>query len=171
MKKYLHIIEYSKLNNKIPKKESFENEFTIGNSLYRTSIVSSDKSTKEEIKESLNNDSFYNIYNENKLSEDIINIDDVIIYDDIDIKDKNQKLAYVFECPVCLYKTITTDKDLDFCPQCENVTFPFNLIALINTEQMEDIAIDNKDISKLIIVKDNKIVFEDKPEDKDRWKN
>ena len=154
MKKYLHIIEYSKLG-KIPKKESFEHEFKYLNSIFRVSVKKAEN--KEMVKESFNP-----YYNSSKLDEKIFELKDTIIFDDIDILDE-QELAYIYECPICLYKIITSSNNIDFCPQCENTQFPFNLIALLNTEQMEELAIDNKDVTSLVILKDGKIQIFDRP--------
>ena len=80
----------------------------------------------------------------------------------MDVLNDNQKLAYVLECPICLHKIITSDNNLDYCPQCENIQFPLDLVALINTDQMEELAIDNKDVTTLVIVKDGEIKLIDK---------
>nr|CAI9751327.1 hypothetical protein DGKKSRWO_DGKKSRWO_CDS_0047 [uncultured phage]CAI9752193.1 hypothetical protein CVNMHQAP_CVNMHQAP_CDS_0047 [uncultured phage] len=157
MKKFLHIVEYAK-GMKIPEKLDEEYEFYYCNSIFRTSIK--EASSKEKVKES-----FDPYYNNVKLDEQVIDLGNILIYDNIDIKD-DQTLAYVYECPVCLNKTITSDKNLDYCPQCEQTKFPFDLIAIVNTDQMEDIAIKNDDVSTLIIVNGDKIVFkETKKED------
>lgn len=156
MKKFLKISEYSKLG-KIPNKKDFEHEFNIDNSIFRSSVCIAEN--KETIKES-----FYDmLYNNSKIDEVIIPLDKIVIYDDLDV-DKTQKLAYTYECPVCLNKIISSDANLNYCPQCENETFPLTVIALLNIDQMEDIAINDKDVSKLIIVKDNEIKFIDEPE-------
>lgn len=157
MKKYLRTIEYSPLG-KIPKKEEKEFEFIYNNSIIRTKVFNNDSKTK--IEESI--DSYYN---NSIIDSNVLCIDDVIIYDDININD-NQELAYVFECPVCMYTSITSDKDMDFCPQCENTNFPLKLISLINIDQMNDIAINDKE-STLIVVNDDKIEVFDKEEKED----
>lgn len=157
--KYLHILEYSKFSNFLPILESFEHEFTINNSIFRTSIVESD--SKEKIKESFNP-----IYNNQKLDEEIIPLTDVVIYDNIDVIPE-QKLAYVYQCPVCLNVTISSDnKTMEYCPQCENSTFDFDLIAIINTEQMEEIAINEKENTSLVLVKDDEVVMVDEKREK-----
>lgn len=158
--KYLHIVEYSKYG-KIPVKESFEHEFkTTDGNIVRSSVVKD--------KENKNYDSFEDIINTyNKLSgvveDKTISLKDVIIYDNLDIDNLDQKLVYVLECPVCLNRTITSDSKIDTCPQCGNSDFPFIVKALINQEQMEELAIDNDDVTTLIIVKDDEIKLIDKP--------
>lgn len=159
MRKFLRIIEYSMLG-KIPAKESFEHEFIIGDKLFRTSVCEAED--KEQIKEN-----FDPYYNDSKLEEKSFALNDVLIFDDLDVQDPAQKLVYVFECPVCLNKIITTEDDFDFCPQCEQEQFPFDLIALINTEQMEELAIDNPDVTTLVLIKDDEIVFKDTPKEEE----
>lgn len=159
MNKYLHIIEYSNQGLKIPERKENEHEFIYNNSIFRASIKISE--SKEKIKES-----FDPYYNNVKLDEKIIKLDNIIIYDNLDLKPE-QELAYVYECPVCLNKTITSDKNLDYCPQCEQTKFPFDLVAIINTEQMEDIAVDNADVSTLIINKDGKVIYKSLPKEED----
>ena len=150
-RKYLHIIEYSK-DHKIPKRKENEFDLNIDNhSIIRSSIVIDNyNKCKEQIKEDYT-DYFYK---DSELDNYVLPLNDVIIYDNFDV-DETQEIAYVFECPICLSKTITSDSKLDFCPQCENSDFSFNLLALINTEQMENLAIDNDDITKVILTKDN----------------
>lgn len=159
MRKFLRIIEYSTLN-KIPVKESFEHEFIIGDKLFRTSVCIAE--SKEQVKEN-----FDPYYNDSKIEEKAFDLNDVLIFDNLDIVDPTQRLVYVFECPVCLNKTITTEDDISFCPQCEQEQFPFNLLALINTEQMEELAIDNPDVTTLVLIKEDKIVFKDTPKEKE----
>lgn len=154
MRKYLYITEYSNLlPHKVPVKESNEYDLKQKDSIIRSSIKDYDIN-------SVSDNSTYNI-----LDEKIIPLDKVFIYDDMDVelpKDSEQQIAYVFECPICLDITITTNKDYNFCENCENTKFLPKLIALINLEQMENIAIEDKDISEFILVKDNKVVFEDR---------
>lgn len=155
MRKFLHIIEYSGSSPKykIPDKRSFEYDINYNGNLVRTFV----DSNRDRIKESLDY-----IYDESKVAEKTIPLKDVIIYDNIDYKE-DQELAYVFECPICLNITITSDAGLDFCPHCENTKFAPNVIAILNIEQMDNIAIENKDVSGLIIVKDDKVIYrEDK---------
>lgn len=159
MKKFLKITEYI-TNNKLQNKKDNEFEFNIDGHLIRSCVCQGED--KEIVKES-----FTNYQDQDKEIENtILPLNRVIIYDNKDI-DLDQKLAYVFECPVCLTTIITSNKDLDYCPHCENVTFPFELLALVNTEQMEDIGIEHSDISDLIVVKDNKIEFIKKDDEKD----
>lgn len=154
MRKYLYITEYSNLlPHKVPVKESNEYDLKQKDSIIRSSIKDYDIN-------SVSDNSTYSI-----LDEKIIPLDKVFIYDDMDVelpKDSEQQIAYVFECPICLDITITTNKDYNFCEHCENTKFLPKLIALINLEQMENIAIEDKDISEFILVKDNKVVFEDR---------
>lgn len=158
--KYLHIIEYSKYG-KIPVKESFEHEFkTVDGNTIRSSVI-------DDKKDNYCSD-FDNIINTyNKLSgvveDKTISLKDSIIYDNLDINNPKQKIVYVLECPICLNCTITSDSKIDTCPQCGNNEFSFNVKALINQEQMEDLAINNDDVTTLIIVnKDGNIQFIDK---------
>lgn len=153
MKKHLHIVEYSRFG-KIPVKESFEHEVTLDNgNIIRTS-VHNDVEENDYISDV---DRIINVYNnESKIEEKNIDLDNVIIYDNLDIESP-QSLAYVYECPICLNTTITTDPEIDMCPQCGNKKYPFNVIALINTNQMEEIATEDDDVSSLIIIKDNKL--------------
>ena len=157
MNKYLHITEYSKFG-KIPQKQNNEYDLFYGNSIIRSGIVKN--KTKEQIKESI--DPYYNM---SKLEENIIDLNDVIIYsynDDIPTKIE-QKLSYVYECPVCLNVIITPDSDFDVCPFCENMQFPFNLIAIINNEQTKDLSQDDEiksiklDNDKIIINKTDSV--------------
>ena len=150
-RKYLHIIEYLK-NCKIPERKEKEFDLDIdSHSIIRSSVIAADyDKCKEQVKEDYTD----YLYKESELDNYVLPLDDVIIYDNIDV-DETQEIAYVFECPICLSKTITSDSELDFCPQCENSDFPFNLLALINTKQMEDLAINNDDITNVILTKDN----------------
>lgn len=158
MEKYLKITEYSKYSkNMLPNLNGkFEHEFELGDSIIRTSVFSE----KDRIYESYNT-AVINKLNELKIEENIIPLKDVVVYDEIDISDNEQKLAYVFECPICLYKILTTQSNVDTCPICENTNFPPRVIALINQEQMEDIAINNKDTSSLLLVDNDSIVYKD----------
>lgn len=155
MTKYLHITEYSSLvPYKIPQKKPNEHDLVLDTSIIRSSF----DDNKCPIRESLDT-----VFDESKLVEKTIPLDDVIIYDNIDMANEDQKLAYVFECPICLEKTITTDPTFGFCPRCENNTFPPEVIALINVSQMEELAVDNPFLSTLIQVKGNKIIFKEEP--------
>lgn len=170
MRKFLHITEYFNIPNKLPIKRNNEHSFKLDDKIFYTSVVTGDDyATKEQIKESYKNDT---IYNDSIVDTTILPLDRVIIFDDLDI-DPAQKIVYVFECPICLYTVITSNKDFDFCPQCENTEFPFILKALINTEQMEELAIDNSDITTLVIVKDGtiKLVCEPEPEKEKEYLN
>ena len=159
MKKFLKITEY--FNNKfLDNKKDNEFEFMLNNHIIRSCVCQGED--KEIVKES-----FYNSANNENIVDDIIlPLNRVVIYDDMDV-DFEQILAYVLECPVCLTTSISSNKDNCYCPHCENVTFPFDLLAIINIEQMEDIGIENSDISDLIIVKDNKIEFIKRDDKKD----
>lgn len=158
MMKYLRIIEYSPLTDKLPIKEDNEFEFKYHNNIIRTKFFNEKDLIKEKVRESINP-----LYNDTIISTETICLDNSIIYDNIDLDDE-QEIAYVFECPICMYTSISSDKDLDFCPQCENTSFPLKLIALVNTEQMQNIAIDDKETT-LIIVKDGKVKILDKKEE------
>lgn len=166
MKKYLRITEYcTHVPYRIPKIEKGQFDLTIDDDLIRSSVVT-DQDSKSLISEGL-----HSVYNEALLSEKEIPLSNVFIYDDIDV-DYEQEIAYVFECPICLTTTITSKQNLDFCPYCENNKFPPNLIALVNTKQMEDIAVEHSDVSSLAVVKDNKIIFKDRPkvtEEEELW--
>lgn len=158
MRKYLHITEYSSLiPHKVPDCKKNEHSFKYGESIIRSFIDSERKIIKE---------SFDSIYNDSIITEKSIPIDKIIIFDNIDIKDDEQEIQYVFECPVCLYNIITTDKHIDFCPYCENDKFPPQLIALINKDQTEELTVDNADSTTFIQVKDNNIVFRDESKEK-----
>lgn len=159
MRKYLHITEYSSLiPYKIPKCKCEEHRFKYGESVIKSFI----DNNKTIIKES-----FDTIYNDSVILEKSIPIDKIIIFDDLDVEDEEQTMQYVFECPVCLYNIVTTKQNIDFCPYCENDKFPPELIALINKEQMEELAVENADYTTLIQVKDNNIVFKDEPKIKE----
>lgn len=156
MKKFLYVVEYAKGLN-IPDLKFNEHETQFGNSTIRSSVE--EGYTKKDIKESINT-----YYNNSKVEETVIPLDDVLVYDNIDADIDKQEIAYVFECPICSSVTITSEHDIDFCPQCENTEFPFNLLALIPVQQMEEIGIDNKDVSTLVLVKDDNVVMVDLPE-------
>ena len=135
--KYLYIREYS-LDNKlyIPEKLNNEYDTIVNGNLIRSKIVESYKDI-DQAKDSVFSscDSIYDYY---KLSDDLIELDDTVIYDVLSINDM-QKLAYVLECPICLTKIITSNKDINICPRCENSEFSFNLLALINVDQVKQI--------------------------------
>lgn len=153
--KFLHITEYSSLiPYKIPECKCNEHSLRHDNSIIRSYIDNSKTIIKE---------SFDTIYNDTIIMEKTIPIKDMIIYDNINIADDEQQIAYVFECPICLYKTITTDKNIDFCPHCENDKFTPQVVALINTSQMKELAFDNYEDTTYIKVVDDNIVFEDRP--------
>lgn len=154
MTKYLHIIEYS--SRKIPNKKDYEYDLiTAEGNIIRSSV---DK-YKEKIKEN-----FDNVYNDSIIEEKTFPLNKVVIYDNYDLVNEDQKVAYVFECPVCLEKTITTDPTYSYCAHCENDKFAPVVVGLINVEQMEEIAIEEADISTYIFVKDGKIKIIEKPE-------
>lgn len=148
--KYLHTIEYSPLG-RIPDIQDREYEFKHLGNVFRASIV--DGESKRQIREQ-----FDPYYNNSKLEEKIIPLKDIIIVDDLDIEDKTQKLAYVFECPVCLNVIVSTNPKYDWCPQCENQTYDLNLIAIVNQELVEDMAIDEADESTVMFIKDNRLI-------------
>lgn len=157
MSKYLHITEYSSLiPYKIPNKKENEHEFEFDGSVFRSFI----DSHKEPIKESYG----YYLPNEAELEEKTIPLDDIVIYDVLDLNNEDQKVAYIYECPVCLEKTITTTPILEFCPHCENAKFSPQVIGLINIAQMEEIAIDNADTCYYVQVKDNEVIVKEEPE-------
>lgn len=158
--KYLKICEYSTLiPHKIPEKMEYENELKLSNSIIRSYIEDDNRvKVSEDYNPYINS-----VYNDALLEDKTIALNDCFIYDDIDVNE-DQEIAYVMECPICLTTTIASKK-LDFCPYCENNTFPPIVTALINTKQMEDVAIDNPDISELAIIKDNKIIFKDQKDD------
>lgn len=151
-KKHLIISEYlNHPNIKLPEKLATEFEFCIGNKIYRTKVI----------KESYANDIIYAKTEEeenSQIDKKEIDLNNVIIYDNLDVID-SQELAYVYNCPVCLSTTISSEANLDFCPSCENAKFPLELVALINTEQMEELAVDED--NSLVLFKDGKIVFKD----------
>lgn len=151
MRKYLTISEYLNSSSiKLPEKQNTEFEFCIKDRIYRTSVKESyeDMITYAKPEDEENS----------QISKKDIDLSDVIIYDNLDVID-SQELAYVYNCPVCLSTTISSEANLDFCPSCENAKFPLELIALINTEQMEELAVDED--NSLILFKDGKIVFKD----------
>lgn len=159
MPKYLHITEYSSsIPYKIPKKKSNEHDLEFNGNIIRTSV----DTNKERIKEN-----FDYLFDESKILEDTIPLKDIIIYDNKDIENEDQKLAYVYECPICLEKTITTDSKFNYCPHCENDKFLPQVIGLIHPDQMDEIAIDNSDISYYIQVEDGNIVIRKEPKEKE----
>lgn len=170
--KFLCISEYSDYGI-IPNRKNYEYELKLGDRHIRSFVFSGDKD-KEQVKESINDP----LFNEAKISSDVIPLDKVIIYDNKNLVPNNpdQKIAYVYVCPICLTTLISNDNDLDFCPHCENTKFSPELKALVNMDQMEDIAIEESDSSLLIIKKDN-IEIIDNPniinnsDDKKWWNN
>lgn len=157
--KHLHIVEYSKYG-KIPIKEEYEYEFKANNGNIIRSSILDDKKDYTNYEDVIVT---YNKLSSGLVDEKIINLNDVIVYDNLDIKDDTQKLVYVLKCPVCLNRTITSDSKIETCPQCGNSSFDFLVEALINQEQMEDVAIENDDVSTLIIVQDSEIKLIDRP--------
>lgn len=154
MTKYLHITEYS--SRKIPNKKDYEYDLTtLEDNIIRSYV----DNHREKIKEN-----FDNFYNDSIIEEKTFPLNKVIIYDNYDLINEDQKVAYVFECPVCLEKTITTDPTYNYCAHCENDKFAPVVVGLINVEQMEEIAIEDADISTYILVKDGKIKIIEKPE-------
>lgn len=162
IKKYLHITEYSSLiPYKIPNRKVNEYDLEYNGNIIRTSV----DTNKEQIKESLDT-----IFDESKIYEKTIPLDDIVIYDNLDIINEDQKVAYIFECPVCLEKTITTDATFNYCPHCENTKFQPLVIGLMNLSQMEEIAVEDADSSSYIQVEGDKIVVKLLPEDSDKQK-
>lgn len=153
--KYLHIIEYSSLvPYKIP--ESKGNRFSL---VLQDSVIQSYvDDVKTRVMESIDY-----IMDDAKLSEVTVPLDNVIIYDNLDLDNEEQKLAYVFRCPVCQSVYISTNPTEDFCFICENDKFSPELVGLINVGQMEKIAVDENDVSTLIQIKDGKVVYKDEP--------
>lgn len=161
-KKYLHITEYSSLiPHKIPNRKSNEHDLECDGNIIRTSV----DTNKEQIKEN-----FDNVFNESKIYEKTIPLDDIVIYDNLDLVEENQKIAYIFECPVCLEKTITTDATFNYCPHCENTKFQPIVIGLMNLSQMEEIAVEDANSSSYIQVEGDKVVVKLLPEDSDKQK-
>ena len=154
--KYLHIVEYSTLiPYKIPIKESKDFDLYIDDSIIRSSVVSG----KSKVSEKYSTD----ILQDTVLDEKFLPLEDVIVYDDIDIRNNDQKVAYVYECPVCFNITITTDPNFDFCTHCENSKFTPKLVGLINIEQMEEIAVNENDTSSYVQIKNDKIIYKSSP--------
>ena len=114
-------------------------------------------------------DGLDSLHNEAKFCEKSVPLDKVIICDDLDIANEDQKLAYVFECPICLFTVISTNPGLDFCPHCENTKFPPKVVALMNVAQMEDLATEEDDLTTFVQIKDGKVIYQDMPkmEEKD----
>lgn len=148
--KYIHTIEYSPLG-RIPEKLDSEYEYNYGGNIFRASIVEGE--SKRQIKEQ-----FDPYYNSSKLEEKIIPLKDILIIDDLDLQDKNQKLVYVFECPVCLNIIVSTDPKAFYCEQCENQTYDLNLIAIIPQELVEEMAVEESDDTTIVFLKDNKVI-------------
>lgn len=162
LKRYLHITEYSSLiPHKIPNRKSNEHDLEYDGNIIRTSV----DINKEQIKEN-----FDNVFNESKIYEKTIPLDDIVIYDNLDLVEENQKIAYIFECPVCLEKTITTDATFNYCPHCENTKFQPIVIGLMNLSQMEEIAVEDANSSSYIQVEGDKIIVKLLPEDSDKQK-
>lgn len=157
--KYIHTVEYSPLG-RIPPKLSGEYEFNCAGNIVRASLVEGD--SKRQIKEQ-----FDPYYNNSKLEEKIIPFQNVIIVDDLDLQDKTQKLVYVFECPVCLNTIVSTNPKCHWCPQCENQTYDLDLVAIINQDLMEDMAIEEADDSTIVFVKDGKVIKQLAPGEED----
>lgn len=154
-RKFLHITEYSSLiKHRVPERKENEFDLCLGDNIIRTTV----NTNREQIKE--------RYYNSSVIEEKTIPLDSVIIYDDMDILDEEQLIAYVYECPICKTITITTNPNYDFCNNCENTIFLPEVYALINIKQMEDIAINNSDISDYIRVKGDEIIFRDSKDDK-----
>lgn len=157
MPKYLHITEYSSMiPYKIPKIKIGEHDLEYNGNIIRTSV----DTYREPIKEH-----FDYLSNDSKIYDKTIPLDNVVIYDEIDMENENQEIAYVFECPVCLEKTITTNSVLESCPHCENNKFAPQVIGLMNVSQMEEIAIEDADVSYYIQVEDGKIIIKSQPEE------
>lgn len=151
---YLHIVEYSAMRpTRIPRLKFRQFRYKIGESVYHAYIDNSRVRIKEDFDKPLEEDS--------KISEDTISLDDVILVDDLDLDKESQKLAFVYECPVCLNKTITTASNYDFCPHCENSRFSPEVIGIINVPLMEDIAVNHPENTTFIQTKDGKVVFKD----------
>lgn len=148
--RYIHTIEYSPLG-KIPKKKDNEHEFNYFGNIMRVSIAEGDSPT--QIKESFNP-----IFNESKLEEQIIPLQNIVIVDDLDIQKPEQRLVYVYECPVCLNHIVSTDSNCYWCPQCENQTYDLNLVAIIDKELLDEMAVEDADATTIICVKGDKIV-------------
>lgn len=151
--KRLHITEYSKFC-KLPIKESYEHDVKLSTgNIIRTSVQKDNEEYKTDINKII--DTYNKVTN---VVEDIsIPLTDIIIYDNLDIADPDQELAYVLECPVCLNTTVATNHKIPACPQCGNAEFPFTVKALVSLDQMEELAIDNKDETSLIIIKDGEV--------------
>lgn len=146
MPKFLHIVEYSTLiKYKIPERKRNEYQIKIGESILRSYIDDNEHIICDD-----------SIYNDSKLCEKTIPLDKIIIYDDFDvIEDKDQKLLYVFECPICFNTIISFNSDLELCEICNNSLFKPKLVALLNNEQYEDIS---KQIKQL---EQDSITYED----------
>lgn len=152
---YLHIVEYSSaMPKRIPKIKAGQYEYKVGESVFHAFIDKYRVRIKEDLDTTMMED-------EVKLDENTIPLDDVILVDDVNIDKETQKLAFVFECPVCLSKTISTNSQFDFCPHCENPRFSPEVIGLISVPLMEDIAVNHPETNTLIQIKDDKVVFKD----------
>lgn len=159
MRRFLKITEYSSfMSNKIPERKTtdFDVQLDTGSTI-RTSIVDS----KSKVCEAFSNDPL----DDNIIEEKFFPLDELIIYDDLDITNEDQKVAYVYECPVCFYKTVTTDPQYNFCPQCENSKFTPEVVGLIPLAQMEELEANDKDVT-VFQLKDDKLVYKYKPKEK-----
>lgn len=135
--KYLYIREYLKTKKGIPIKRNNEYDLDFGDRIMRSSIITSDTHNKSIVYESINNTQDKQLYNDVIIDTVVIPLDNIILYDYLNI-DRTQKLAYVYECPICLSNIISSNKDIECCPHCENDVYPFNLLALINIDQTRD---------------------------------
>lgn len=148
--KYLKITEYcSAFKNKIPELKTNEHQLQLKESVVHSSII--DKNDNEPI--SIN--PYDNYFNENKIEDINIPLDQVYIYDDLSINNNEQDIAYVYQCPICYHTIISTEPNLSICPHCGNERFSFDILGLINTTQMEEIAFDNSDTSTYIYIDKN----------------
>lgn len=151
---YLHIREYSKSGKHLPIPVPGERVFTYLDSVYYGRIDNNEH--RVQISE------YYDtVYDSAKLDEEVIPLDDVVIYDNLDIVSDTQPLSYVYRCPVCLRTILTTESNLDFCPNCENTKFAPEVVGLLNKDLMDDIAIDDADETTYIQVKDDSIILRD----------
>lgn len=146
--KYLYIREYLKTKKGIPIKKNNEYDLDLKDRIIRSSVIAKNTYDKSIVYESINNTQDKQLYNDVTVDTVIIPLDNIILYDYLDI-DRTQKLAYVYECPICLSNIISSDKDIEYCPHCENSTYPFNLLALVNIDQTRDFSKtkDDKNIS------------------------
>lgn len=167
-RKYLKITEYSSLlRDKIPIKESNEFDLEHDGDIIRTSIIKHDDNIMRSMQDEMTN-GLDSLHNEAKFCEKSVPLDKVIILDDVDMANENQKLAYVFECPICLHTTMTTTPNLTFCPYCENTKFPPKVIALMNVAQLEDLVTEEDDVTTFVQVKDGKVIYQDMPKNDEK---